>query len=491
MRRLALEGISKRYGPTQALQDISLSFESGQIHALLGENGAGKSTLLKILSGLVRPDQGQVLAEGRALSLTSPTEALRQGIATVHQHFMLVDELTVAQNMTLAGLRQRPERLAEEYSLSLPWSSPVGELSVGERQRVEILRALAQDAWLLLLDEPTAVLTPLEVKPLFAALRQMAARGRGVVFVSHKLGEVMVLCDRVSVLRQGRLVSQSQSVSQTTPGELARLMVDRELEPLPLERGPVSSAPRLELSALTVPPRLRGVELTVHQGEIVGLAGVSGNGQRELADALAGLSPFEGSARLDGRELAPLSIRQRLEAGLAYVPEDRQSTASILDFSLSENLILRDYSRPPLARRGVLQPDAVQQRARVLVEEYAVKTPSVDAPARTLSGGNLQKLVLARELSRQPRLLVAAQPTRGVDLGATRAIHRMLLEERGRGTAILLISEDLDELRTLSDRLAVMEGGRIVGLVPPDTSPEELGLLFAGQAPTSGSCNAH
>ncbi|GMU50957.1 MAG: ABC transporter [Candidatus Xenobia bacterium] len=489
MRRLALEGINKSYGSTRALQDVSLSFESGQIHALLGENGAGKSTLLKVLSGLVRPDSGRVLSEGRPLLLTSPTQALRLGIATVHQHFMLVDELTVAQNLVLAGLRQHPQQLAEEYSLSLPWSTPVAELSVGERQRVEILRALAQEAWLLLLDEPTAVLTPLEVKPLFVVLRRMVAQGRGVVFVSHKLGEVMELCDRVSVLRQGKLVSHIPSVSQTTPGELARLMVDRELEPLPLERGPVSSTPRLQLSQLAVPPRLKGVDLTVHQGEIVGLAGVSGNGQRELADALAGLSPFEGSARLDGQELAAMSIRHRLEAGLAYVPEDRQRTASILDFSLSENLILRDYPRPPLARQGVLQPGAVQQRARALVEEYSVKTSSVEAPARTLSGGNLQKLVLARELSRQPRLLVAAQPTRGVDLGATRAIHRLLLDEKARGTAILLISEDLDELRTLSDRLAVMEGGRIVGIVPPDTPPEELGLLFAGQAPTSRSCS--
>lgn len=481
---LALLGVSKSYGATRALSEVDLELEPGSIHALLGENGAGKSTLLKILSGLAQPDAGRLLRDGQELRLGSPLQARRAGIATVHQHFMQVDELTVSQNLTLAGIHRPPEELAREYGLSVSWQTPVGDLSVGEKQRVEILRALAQDAWLLLLDEPTAVLTPLEVEPLFAVLRRLAANGKVIVFVSHKLGEVLALCDRVSVLRQGKLV-ESRAVSGTGASELARLMVGRELEPLPPERSPASSQPRLRLQSFRVDPRVE-VDLAVHQGEILGLAGVSGNGQRELAEALAGLRPFQGRAELDGQDLAGLSIRQRLEQGLAYVPEDRQTTASILDFSLSENLALRDY--PRLSRRGVLDQPGIQRRARELVEEYAVRASSVEAPARTLSGGNLQKLVLARELSRQPRVLVAAQPTRGVDLGSTRAIHRLLLEERARGTAVLLISEDLDELRALSDRLAVMCDGRVVGVVPPDTPAERLGLLFAGA--TSEGCSA-
>lgn len=473
---LALEGVSKSYGPTRALTEVSLELVPGSIHALLGENGAGKSTLLKILSGLVQPDAGRLRRDGQELRLGSPLQARRAGIATVHQHFMLVDELTVSQNLALAGVRRRPEELAREYGLSVAWHTPVGDLSLGEKQRVEILRALAQDAWLLLLDEPTAVLTPLEVGPLFGVLRRLAAAGKAIVFVSHKLGEVLELCDRVSVLRQGRLV-ESRAVADTGASELARLMVGRELEPLPPERAPASSQPRLRLEGFRVAPRVE-LDLLVHQGEILGIAGVSGNGQRELAEALAGLRAFEGRAELDGQDLAPLSIRQRVEQGLAYVPEDRQTTASILEFSLSENLALRDY--PRLSRRGVLDRSEIRRHAQELVEEYAVKASSVEALARTLSGGNLQKLVLARELSRQPRVLVAAQPTRGVDLGSTRAIHRLLLEERARGTAVLLISEDLDELRALSDRLAVMCDGRVVGLVPPDTPAEQLGLLFAG-----------
>lgn len=474
--KLALTGISKRYGPTQALEDVSLELESGKIHALLGENGAGKSTLLKILSGLVRPDAGRVTQDGTVLTLSSPTEARKAGIATVHQHFMLVDELTVAQNLQLADVRKRPDELAADYGLAVPWKTPVGELSVGEKQRVEILRALAQEAWLLLLDEPTAVLTPLEVEPLFAVLRRLTRAGKGIVFVSHKLGEVLDLCGQVSVLRQGKLV-ESRPVAGCSAGDLARMMVGRELEPLPVERASIQSAPRLELKGFRVAPRLE-VDLTLNAGEILGIAGVSGNGQRELADGLAGLSPFTGSALLEGQDLARMDIRERCQAGLAYVPEDRQTTGSILDFSLSENLTLRDYER--LSQRGVLNGKAIKERARQLIRDYAVKTPSEDVPARTLSGGNLQKLILARELSREPRVLVAAQPTRGVDIGSTRAIHRLLLEEKARGTSILLISEDLDELRALSDRLAVLCEGRIAGIVPPETPAEQLGLLFAG-----------
>lgn len=468
---IALEGVSKRYGPTQALSDVTLTLNSGEIHALLGENGAGKSTLLKILSGLVRPDSGTV----RPVCPANPGEARKAGIATVHQHFMLVDELTVSQNLTLAGVARRPEELAEEYGLTVPWQRPVGDLSVGEKQRVEILRALAQEASMLLLDEPTAVLTPLEVEPLFKVLKRLKAAGKGIAFVSHKLGEVLELCDHVSVLRQGKLV-QSRPVAGTTREELARLMVGRDLEPLPSERA-VSGVARLELKGFRVPPRLE-VDLTVHEGEILGLAGVSGNGQRELADGLAGLRDFTGSAILEGRDLSRMSIRERCEAGLAYVPEDRQSTGSILDFSLSENLTLRDYRR--YASRGVLDQARIRSRSEALLKDYSVKATSPEDYARTLSGGNLQKLILARELSREPRLLVAAQPTRGVDIGSTRAIHRLLLNEKARGTAILLISEDLDELRALSDRLAVLCDGRIVGVVPPDTPAEQLGLLFAG-----------
>jgi len=497
IRHVEMCNIVKRFPGVLANDKVCFEVNAGEVHALLGENGAGKSTLMRQLYGLYRPDDGQIIIDGKPQMFRSPADSIRAGIGMIHQHFMLVPTLTVAQNIAL-GLRSSREplldmqriavrirELAQAYGLKVDPQAYVWQLAVGEQQRVEILKALYRGASLIILDEPTAVLTPQEVNDLFATLRSMVKEGHALVFISHKLNEVMAISDRVTVLRDGRMVG-TRDTRNVTRDELVTMMVGREvkrLAPQPMAAGSL----RLRIAGLRVmgdrgSEALRGIDLEVHAGEIVGLAGVSGNGQRELAQCLAGLrKPTAGSVFLDGRDMTHAPLRKRLGAGQAYIPEERMRDGAIRQFSVQENLFLHDHVSPEYTHGIFLDFRKMAERARQLVTQFTVKTPSLDTPLRNLSGGNIQKLILARELSRKPTMLIAAQPTRGVDIGATEYIHQRLLEQRSAGTAILLVSEDLDEIRTLSDRIAVMYEGRIIGEVARDQATvEQIGLMMAG-----------
>jgi simple sugar transport system ATP-binding protein len=497
IEELRMVDIVKRFPGVLANDHVSLEVRSGEIHALLGENGAGKSTLMRQLYGLYRPDSGEIRLDGRPCQFNSPAEAIRAGVGMIHQHFMLVPALTVAENVAL-GLRSsreprldlervsaRVRELSEKYGLKVDPSSYVWQLAVGEQQRVEIVKALYRGAALLVLDEPTAVLTPQEVDDLFAILRQMSHDGHALIFISHKLHEVLAISQRVTVLRDGRNVG-THATADMTRTALARLMVGREVllqyDVPPAQPGEV----RLQIESIVVrgdrgQDALRGVSLEVRAGEIVGLAGVSGNGQRELAEALAGLRPIRaGRVTLNGRDVTASPPAARIEAGQAYIPEERMRDGTIREFSVAENLILVDHARPPYARGAFLDFGTIARRSGELIQAFNVKTPSLQTSLKSLSGGNIQKLILARELSRRPLVLIAAQPTRGVDIGATEYIHQRLLEQRRAGTATLLISEDLDEVRALSDRVAVIYEGRIVGMVPGSAPAETIGLMMAG-----------
>jgi ABC-type uncharacterized transport system ATPase subunit len=495
---LEMRGISKRFPGVIANDGVDFDVEAGEVHTLFGENGAGKSTLMRILYGIHKPDAGEIRINGEVTTIASPADAIAQGIGMIHQHFMLVNTLTVAENVAL-GLRstRRPltdlsrvsdriHELSEQYSLQVDPDATVWQLSVGERQRVEIIKALYRNATILILDEPTAVLTPQEVEDLFAVFHGMVADGRGLVFISHKIREVLELSDRITVLRAGRTVA-TVLPADVTRRELAEMMVGHELPSQENEPAEAVGETRLAVENLHVPgdrgtEAVRGLSLEVRAGEIVGIAGVSGNGQRELAEAIAGLRPVtSGSSRLDGIELAgrhPADVR---EAGLGYVPEERMRDGVVADFSVAENLLLIDSSSPTYSRFGFLRNRVIRRRCQELVTAFDVKTPKLDTPVRNLSGGNIQKLILARELSRNPRVLLAAQPTRGVDVGAARYIHDRLRERRDSGTAILVVSEDLDEVLSLTDRIVVMYEGTIIAEADPHTSTREaLGLVMAG-----------
>ena len=497
IQRLEMRGITKRFPGVLANDHVTFDVSAGEVHALLGENGAGKSTLMRQLYGLYKPDEGEILINGEPVVFHSPADAIRAGIGMIHQHFMLVSTLTVAENVAL-GLKstreprldldkvaKRIEELSKIYGLKIDPTAHVWQLAVGEQQRVEILKALYRGASLIILDEPTAVLTPQEVDDLFVTFKRMAQEGHALIFISHKLHEVIAISDRVTVLRDGRSV-ETRSAKGVTRKELAQMMVGREIRPLapqPQKAGDV----RLQLSDMHAmgdrgAEALRGVDLEVRGGEIVGLAGVSGNGQRELAQCLAGLRKVtQGTVKLLGQDIAAASLRERIELGLAYVPEERMRDGAIREFSVEENVFLRDHASPRFTRSIFLNFGAMHAHARQLIDKYAVKTPSLDTPIKNLSGGNIQKVIMARELSRDPKVLIAAQPTRGVDIGASEYIRQRLLEQRENGVAILLISEDLDEIQELSDRIAVMCEGRIVGIVQRgEATPEELGLLMAG-----------
>jgi general nucleoside transport system ATP-binding protein len=497
IQRLEMRSIVKRFPGVLANDHVDFDVNAGEIHALLGENGAGKSTLMRQLYGLYKPDEGQILINGEPVIFHSPADAIRAGVGMIHQHFMLVSTLTVTENVAL-GLKstreprldldrvaKRVEELSRIYGLKIDPSAYLWQLAVGEQQRVEIIKALYRGASLIVLDEPTAVLTPQEVDDLFVTFRRMAQEGHALIFISHKLHEVMAISDRVTALRDGKLAG-TRSAQGATRAELAQLMVGREIKPLapqPLKAGNV----RLQIGSMHAmgdrgAEALRGVDLDVHSGEIVGLAGVSGNGQRELAECLAGLRKItQGTALIDGNDLTHASLRERIAAGLAYVPEERMRDGAIREFSVEENLFLRDIDNPKFTRGIFLKFAEMDAHARQLVSKFSVKTPRLDTPVKNLSGGNIQKLIMARELSRQPKVLIAAQPTRGVDIGASEYIRQRLLEQRENGVAILLISEDLDEIQELSDRIAVMCEGRIVGIVKRgEATPEEIGLLMAG-----------
>jgi len=493
---LEMRGITKRFPGVLANDDVTFEVRPGEVHTLLGENGAGKSTLMKILFGLYQADEGEILFNGRPLQISSPSAAIEAGIGMIHQHFMLVPTLTVTENVALGlhdgvrpdldGVAARIRELASAYGLGVDPNALIWQLSVGERQRVEIMKALYRDATLLVLDEPTAVLTPLEVEEFFATLRRLAADGRGLIFISHKLHEVMALSDRITVLRDGRVTGDT-TPAETSREQLAEMMVGRmvKLAPdkPPVDRGKV----RLSLAGLSVVgdrgrTAVDGVDLDVAGGEILGIAGVSGNGQRELAEAIAGLRPaVSGRILLDGDEIQALSPRKRREAGLAYVPEERMRDGAIGSFTVSENLMLIDHDSTEYARLGFLRLGVLRERAAGLVERFAVKTPSIDTTTRNLSGGNIQKVIMARELSSGPSVLLAAQPTRGVDIGAAEYIHQRLVAQRAEGTAIVVVSEDLDEVLALADRVAVMFEGRVVGVIDrEDCTIEQLGLMMAG-----------
>ncbi|MFN8443950.1 MAG: ABC transporter ATP-binding protein [Caldilineaceae bacterium] len=495
---LELLNITKRFPGVLANDRVSFDVKAGEIHALLGENGAGKSTLMRQLYGLYRPDEGEIRINGQAQNFRSPADAISAGIGMIHQHFMLVPTLTVTENVAL-GLKSaraprldldsvaaRIEELAKRYGLKVDPSAYVWQLAVGEQQRVEIIKALYRGASLLILDEPTAVLTPQEVDEFFVILRQMAADKHSLIFISHKLHEVLDLSHRVTVMRDGRVVATHPTAGMTR-SQLASEMVGREVilqyeRPIAIPGEALLQINNLWCKGDRTTDALRGVSLELHGGEIVGLAGVSGNGQRELAEVLTGLrAPTQGSVRLNSQDVTHANPLQRLNGGQASIPEERMREGVIKDFSVAENLILRDHNGPPYSQRRLLNFATIGSKCKSLVESFNVKTPSLQTPAKNLSGGNIQKLILARELDRKPSVLIAAQPTRGVDIGASEYIHQRLLEQRANGTAILLISEDLDEIRALSDRIAVMFEGKIVGIVDGRTStPEQLGLMMAG-----------
>jgi len=497
IRLVEMRDIIKCFPGVRANSRVCFDVMPGEVHALLGENGAGKSTLMRQLYGLYQPDEGDIILEGVPVTLKSPADAIRAGIGMIHQHFMLVPTLTVAQNVALGQRSRRAplldlgrvsariQELSAEYRLKVDPRAYVWQLSVGEQQRVEIMKTLYRGARLIILDEPTAVLTPQEVEDLFATLRRMVREGHSLVFISHKLNEVMAISDRVTVLRNGRVVG-SRPTGEVTRAELVRMMVGQELAeptPRPRERGPARLVvERLKAMGDRGSDALRGVDLAVHAGEIVGLAGVSGNGQRELAECLAGMRRCSaGRIRLGDTDLTLATLNERVEAGMAYVPEERMRDGAIREFSVQENVFLHDHRQRRFARGIFLRFSRMAEHAEGLVRDFAVKTPGLDTPLKNLSGGNIQKLIMARELSRRPEVLVAAQPTRGVDISSTAYIHERLLAQREAGTGILLISEDLEEITTLADRIAVMYEGRIIGVVGRGQATlEQIGLMMAG-----------
>ncbi len=495
---LEMRGVTKRFPGVLANDHVNFDVKTGEVHALLGENGAGKSTLMKILYGLYHPDEGEVLINGKPVTIDSPTDSINLGIGMIHQHFMLVQTLTVAENVALGlpssrGLitdldrvSKRIIELADIYGLKIDPSAYIWQLSVGQQQRVEIIKALYRGAALLILDEPTAVLTPQEVDELFVIMRQMIRDGHALIFISHKLHEVVEISNRVSVLRDGRLIG-TRPTSETTKQDLANWMVGREVGFAP-DRGEVERGEaRLKLENVSCgsdrgTPGLRGVSLDVHSGEILGIAGVSGNGQRELAEAITGLRKVTGgNIFLEGEDVTNLLPAELTERMLSYIPEERMRDGMIKNFSVAENMILREHHKQPFSRSGFLSLGEIAQHSKKLIGQFQVKTPSQETLAKNLSGGNIQKVVIARELSRQPRAIIAAQPTRGLDIGATEYVRQQLIEQRKAGIAILLISEDLDEILALSDRIAVLYEGQIMDIVPRDeATPEKLGLLMAG-----------
>jgi simple sugar transport system ATP-binding protein len=497
--KLELRAITKRFGSLTANDAVDLVVEPGEIHALLGENGAGKSTLMNVLYGLYQPDEGQILIDDKPVTFHGPGDAMAVGIGMVHQHFMLIPVFTVTENVMLGHeqinpvgflARRRARRqvaeISRKYGLDVPPDARVGDLPVGVQQRVEILKALSRDAKLLVLDEPTAVLTPQETEELITVMRALRDGGTSIVFISHKLHEVREIADRITVIRRGRVVGSPEPTASS--GELAALMVGRPVQ-LVVEKAPSEPGETvLEVRDLTIiDPQgvvlVDSVSFNVRAGEIYAIAGVQGNGQTEVTEALVGLKiPTRGEIVIEGRRVTTLTTDGVLDLGVGYVPEDRLHDGLVGTFSVAENLVLDMYDKKPFASFGSLNLDEIERNAQFRVDEFDVRTPSPQAPAGTLSGGNQQKVVLARELSRPLKLLIVAQPTRGLDVGSMEFVHRRIVEERDKGTAIVLVSTELDEVLGLADRIAVMYRGRIAGEVPPGTPAEQIGLLMAGSS---------
>jgi len=509
--RLQMRGITKRYPGVIANNQIDLDVKAGEIHALLGENGAGKTTLMNILFGLARPDEGEILLDGQPVQISDPADAIARGIGMVHQHFMLIPVLTVAENILLGAetmanpifldrseARRRIIELGKRFGFEIDPDAKVETLSVGWQQRVEILKALYRDARILVLDEPTAVLTPQETVEVFAVLRRLAAEGHSIIFISHKLYEVLEIADRITVIRRGEVVG-SRKPSETDEDDLATLMVGREVQ-LTVDRGtshpeePVLAVENLMVKSDRGQEEVRGVSFNVRAGEILGIAGVAGNGQDELVEAITGLRRSSGGTiSIAEKNITSWDVRERREYGVGYVPGDRQKYGLVLGFPISDNLVLTRYYNRPFAR-GVQRNDAaIDKWAQERIEEFDIRTPSWRAMAGTLSGGNQQKVIVAREFSRDLKLLVLDQPTRGLDVGSIEFIHKQAIHKRDAGTAILLVSAELDEILELSDRIAVMYRGQIVALVDgqPTANKEEIGLLMAtgGRAIAEESSN--
>lgn len=502
---LRMEDIHKSFGPVIVSAGVTLEVEEGEIHALLGENGAGKSVLMSILCGILSPNSGRILYRGQPLAIKTPREAIEKRIGMVHQHFMLVPNMTVAENYVLgqgsplrpirdmAAVHARIRELSDRYGLDVRPDAVIEDLSVGEQQRVEILKVLYHGCDLLILDEPTAVLTPQETQRLLALMRGLVGAGKTVIFISHKLDEVMAASDRISVMRDCRVVHTTRA-ADTSPRELARLMVGRDVL-MDLPRRPAAPGrPVLTVDGLCCNnelglPALRDVSLTVHAGEIVGIAGVSGNGQTELALALSGLLPVSaGRVTLAGEDITGASSANVNTRSFAHVPEDRHKMGILMPLSLAENAILHGFARPPFASRGMLDRRAIASHTRELIRRFRVKTPDEAEPISNLSGGNQQKLVVARELARDPDFILVSQLTRGIDIGAIEFILQEMLRQREAGRAILLISTELEELFAICDRILVMFHGEILGELPPDRSRlEELGLMMAGQRTQQGA----
>mgnify|MGYP001601590078 CR=1 FL=1 len=495
---LAAENVTKQFPGVLANDDVSIRLRPGRILALLGENGAGKSTLVNVLFGMYRPDSGQVVIKDETVDLHGPDDAISRGIGMVHQHFQLVPPMRVVENIVLGaeptkrGLvdldeaRDRVVELSERYGLEIDPDALVEDLPVGMQQRVEILKALYRNADVLIMDEPTGVLTPQEADHLLGVLRELTETGLGIIFITHKLREVLAIADDIVVLRNGQVVGET-TPSQTSESALAEMMVGRsvvlQVEKSIADPGDVV----LKVSGLEVDDdrgqiALDGLSLEVRAGEILGVAGVEGNGQRELVEAITGLrNPSVGFMEIDGEELTGGSPRQITKKGVAHIPEDREKHGVVAVYSVAENSVLNRYHRKPFSIRGILRRDVIRRHAQDVVDEFDVRTPSVSVPASSLSGGNKQKLIVGREFSDDIKLLVAAQPTRGIDIGAIEFIHRRILQQRDKGTAVLLVSAELDEILGLSDRIAVLYDGKIMDVIDAqDADRERIGLLMAG-----------
>jgi len=495
---LEMRGIRKEFPGVIANDDVSFDVRRGEVHALLGENGAGKSTLMNILYGLYRPDSGEIRLNGKPISFASARDAIQAGIGMVHQHFMLIPVMTVAENIVLgtepvregifldeAAADRRVTDMAKTFRFEVDPDALVEDISVGQQQRVEIMKALYRNADILILDEPTAVLTPQEASDLFEILRSLQREGMSIIFISHKLNEVLDIADRITVLRRGKTI-ETVPREGATEESLARAMVGRDVllrvEKQPGQPGDVLLSVRdLHVRDDRWIEKVRGVSLDVRAGEIVGIAGVDGNGQTELIDALTGLQRIEsGTVTIAGHELSHAHARTALDAGIGHIPEDRQRRGLVLDFSIAENIALHDYAKAPDARWGWIFPNRMVQRAKTLIREFDIRGGGPHTHAGGLSGGNQQKLVAAREISRDPKVLIAAQPTRGLDVGAIEYLHRRLVTERDKGRAILLVSLELDEILSLSDRILVMYEGEIVAEHAGEVSEDQIGLEMLG-----------
>lgn len=496
--------ITKRFPGVVANDAVSLKLYKGEIHALLGENGAGKSTLMNILFGLYQPDEGSIRINGQSVHIDSPNKAIALGIGMVHQHFKLVQPFTVYENIILGmeptkGLKinyraatRRVRELSERYGLRVDPRAKIANISVGMQQRVEIVKTLYRGADILIFDEPTAVLTPQEIDELMVILRKLAAEGKSIILITHKLKEIMAIADTVTIIRRGRVVD-TVSVQETDPQQLAEKMVGRQVS-FRVDKQPAKPKhPVLEVRGIHCfdhrgVPVLNGIKFGVRAGEILGIAGVDGNGQSELIEALTGLRKIQrGEVMLCGRNIASMKPRQIIKTGLAHIPEDRHKRGLVLDFTVSENLVLQTYYDPKYGRFGFLNERAMEHHAQQMAERFDIRTPSIRTAARALSGGNQQKVIIAREIGREPDLLIAAQPTRGLDVGAIEFVHRQLIEQRDKGKAVLLISFELDEVLNVADRIAVIYEGKIVGeTFPHETTDQELGLMMAGSRQAGG-----